>query len=159
VNRKTFLIAAALVSGAAVVFPCSRTTPQPPPEEVVAKSDLIVRVTAVEAIDKETIRFRIDEVIAGRHAPMELTLPGQVSDADDFNKNPVPYASTRPSGLWGMCYPQIYRIGAQYLFLLKLRSGDYTAHWEAFAPTDEQLHDAHDPWLAWVRAQVKIGHR
>ncbi len=42
--------------------------------------------------------------------------------------------------------------------LLLLRSagdGWYTPYWSLLLPTNEQVRGADDPWVVWVRAQVR----
>lgn len=145
----------AAIALTAVLF-CSRIGPVVP-EEMVAQSDMIVRATAVAA-EKNTVRFRVDEVVKGRHSPAELALPGSFDPHDDFNELPVPYHFVRRQGRGGSCYASLYREGAEYLLLLQLRSGgsgDYTVNWYPLGPTNEQLHSKDDPWIVWVRAQVR----
>lgn len=132
---------------------CTRFGPVVP-EEMVAQADMIVRATAV-AEGRGKVRFRVDEVVKGRHSPPELVLPGSFDPHDDFNDQPVPYHFVREQGRYGSCYASLYREGAEYLLLLKLHSGDYTVNWYALGPTNEQLHSKDDPWIVWVRGQVR----
>jgi hypothetical protein len=96
----------------------------------------------------------VDELIQGRHAPTDLTLPGKFDPTDDFNDQPAPYHFVRPTGRWGSCYSDRYRRGASYLLFLKTRDGTWTTHWDALAPLNEQLHGKDDPWVVWVRKQA-----
>jgi hypothetical protein len=131
--------------------------------EVVRKAEVIARVTAVDyAIPPDanrmsgTIRFKVVEVIRGKPFS-ELSLLGEIIDRDDFNTGPSPYQGPRPSGLAGSCFPFMYRPGAQYLMMLKKDAhGTLTPDWYPLAPVNEQLHGDDDPWLLWVRAQVKL---
>jgi hypothetical protein len=135
---------------------------------MVKEADAIVRAKAVEyAIEPRdpnvrttgepdsTIRFKVLEVIRGP-IPAQLILPGYLDQRDDFNDQPPPYDSVRPNGRSGSCFANSYRLGGQFLLLLKKTSlGRFTVDWYALGPVNEQLHSADDPWLLWVREQVK----
>jgi hypothetical protein len=135
---------------------CQRFDPVVP-EDIVAQADLIVRATAVDASrdPAPNVRFRVDEVVKGRHSPTELALRGYAVNSDDFNDRPVPYDFVRKGGRSGDCVASTYKTGAQYLLMLKLQHGEYTTEWYGLGPTNEQLHDDRDPWLEWTRAQAK----
>jgi Gram-negative bacterial TonB protein C-terminal len=162
----------ALLVTAAIVRPPSLSACSPVgpvvPEGVVASAELIVRATALgyartpadlnvrtTGTPDSLVHFRIDEVVKGEHALAYLDLPGYLSTADDFNDRPVPYDFVRPGGRAGSCFANTYRERAEFLLLLKLRDTGYTVDWYALGPTNEQLHAADDPWLEWVRAQVR----
>jgi hypothetical protein len=34
-------------------------------------------------------------------------------------------------------------------------NAEYTVYWSPLSPVNEQLRSAEDPWLLWVRQQVK----
>jgi hypothetical protein len=99
-----------------------------------------------------TVHFRVVETIRGS-VPAELSLEGRVVDQDDFNSGSVPYRFVRSSGTRGDCFAREYRIGAEYLFLLKETAGRLTPHWWPLGPTNEQITGEADPWVVWVRAQ------
>jgi len=133
---------------------------------MVQQADLILRAIAVEYAvapnpnERTTgepdsrIRFKVLEVIRGG-PQSELILPGYLMDTDDFNDHPSPYRFVRPTGRRGSCFANSYRIGAQFLLLLKKRSAEeVTANWYALGPVNEQLHSASDPWLLWVTEQA-----
>jgi len=63
----------------------------------------------------------------------------------------------RSNGLMGSCFANSYRSGGQFLLILKKekKSARYTVDWDILGPTNEQLSSADDPWLLWVREQVK----
>ena len=85
-----------------------------------------------------------------------LLFPGTLVDRDDFNPDSVPYTIVRPAGQRGDCDAKEYRLGAEYLFILRpSRRGGLTPHWRPLAPFNEQLRGADDPWIEWVRAQVR----
>ncbi len=56
----------------------------------------------------------------------------------------------------GSCNAFTYRLGAEYLLLLRpdRSTGKLSPYWWYLGPSNEQLRDASDPWLAWVRGQV-----
>ena len=41
------------------------------------------------------------------------------------------------------------------MMLKKNHDGEFTVYWYALGPVNEQLHSADDPWLLWVRKQIK----
>ena len=141
--------------------------------EMVDEADVIVRAVAVDSARLEelesnrypfqTYQFRIDfrttEVLRGPLPDSVFTLPGSVVDLDDFNTLPVPYRMVRSSGQRGDCFSREYRIGGEYLFLLKRglpadTSYAMTAWWMPLGPTNEPIHGADDPWVGWVRYQL-----
>ena len=140
---------------------------------MVADADVIVRAVAVDSaraerpaglgrpfpITQYPIDFRTREILVGPWPDAVFTLPGFVVDRDDFNTPPVPYGMVRPSGRRGDCYAREYRIGGEYLFLLKQESpadprSAMTAWWFPLGPTNEQIRGADDPWVRWVRDQL-----
>jgi len=135
---------------------------------MVNQADVIVRAIAEKydvapknpnlvttGVPDSTVLFHVLEVIRG-HARTDLTLPGYLSDKDDFNDHPSPYNFVRPGGRAGSCIANTYRSGAQFLLLLKKeQSGELTANWYALGPVNEQLHSTNDPWLLWVRTEAR----
>lgn len=146
--------------------------------EMVARADVIVRAMAVDSAQAEVpelpegrflrpsyehrIDFRTTEVLRGPWPDSVFTLPGRVIDQDDFNTNPVPYGMVRPTGQRGDCFATEYRIGGEYLLLLRPVAPDsplrdrfpMTVWWMALGPTNEQIRGAGDPWVQWVRDQL-----
>ena len=136
--------------------------------KMVKEADAIVRAEAAEYIKaprnfpkesttgepNSTIRFKVLEVIRGS-LPSNLILPGYLVENDDFNDHGPPYNFVRPNGRRGSCFANSYRLGGQFLLLLKKRSGEYTVNWYALGPVNEQLHSANDAWLLWVREEAK----
>ncbi|HEX7706457.1 MAG TPA: hypothetical protein VF701_08375 [Thermoanaerobaculia bacterium] len=148
-------------------YPCSRTTPVDP-AEMVRFADLIVVARAVDydrapsdhritttGVPDSVVRFEIDEWVKGK-GPTSLSLHGYLSAADDFNEITVPYTFVRKGGRSGSCFANSYREGGRFLLVLKLHKGAYNVDWYALGPTNEQLHDGEDPWLVWVRTQVRV---
>lgn len=103
------------------------------------------------------IRFRVVETLRGRVLDDRLVLPGILVDRDDFNPNPVPYTIVRPAGQRGDCAAKDYRVGGEYLFILRPSrvDGSLTPYWRPLAPFNEQVRGADDPWVEWVRAQLR----
>jgi hypothetical protein len=101
------------------------------------------------------VAFDVLEVLKGTGISKELVLPAFLADRDDFNPNPVPYTIARP-GSTGTGYADFYRTGGEYLlFLRELAPAQFTVRWSALAPINEQLRGEGDPWLIWVRDQLK----
>jgi hypothetical protein len=138
---------------------------------MVHSAAAIVRVLAVDYVtppatapanDMRTgapdskIRFHILEVIRGQGLTSEIMLPGFLSNHDDFNDHAPPYEFVRPNGRAGSCYANTYRRDAQFLLVLKKGTdGEYTVNWYALGPVNEQLRSEDDPWLLWVRQEVR----
>ena len=135
--------------------------------EMVRNADAIAVVTAEDyaympknpwggLLPNSTIRFKVAEVIKGQLTTDHLILPGVLVDKDDFNDHPSPYTFVRPEGRHGNCYAISYRTGGRFLLMLKKdQQGHLTVYWCPLAPANEQLHSMDDPWLFWVRKQVK----
>ena len=136
--------------------------------EMVKNADVIVRAIAEKydvgprnrndvttGVPDSRVHFHVLEVIRS-DARTDLTLPGYLSDGDDFNDHPSPYKFVRPGGRAGSCFANTYRSGAQFLLLLKKKQdGELTVNWYALGPVNEQLHSTNDPWLLWVRAEAR----
>ena len=128
----------------------------------VREASAVVRAVAIRADARPltpesetgwgTVHFRVVETIRGT-VPTELAFEGRVVDHDDFNGGSVPYRFVRSSGARGDCFAREYRIGAEYLFILKEGAVGLTPHWWPLAPTNEQITGEGDPWVAWVRGQ------
>lgn len=143
--------------------------PRPSPQAVVSGAEMIVRATAIrylkapegnvrqlnEPSDTE-IEFRVEETLKGQNVPSTIILNGYLSERDDFNDRPVPYDFVRPGGRGGSCSAYEYKQGAEFLLFLKRIDGRLTIRWYALAPTNEQLHSADDPWIIWVKEQLKL---
>ena len=148
-------------------YPCTRIG-RVSSIEMVQHADVIVRVVAEKYdvlpknpsvgngfISSSTVHFHVVEVIRG-DPRTDLTLPGYLSDNDDFNDRPLPYNFVRPGGRHGNCFANTYRSGAQFLLLLqKNQSGELSMNWYPLGPVNEQLHSVDDPWLLWVRAEAR----
>jgi hypothetical protein len=176
-NRTLFVALFWILSTASWGFACLSEL-RSDPTTVVAGADLILRVTAGEyygiqppqterRLWNSNIRFSVDEVVKGTYAKPDLILPGFLTDRDDWNDRPVPYKAPRPEARGGGCFANGYRKGGHFLLMLKrwdgsisyLIAGDpqdgYTVNWFALGPVNEQLRSANDPWVVWVREQVR----
>jgi hypothetical protein len=165
--RKAHTLLALILALSLHAFPCQRATPVSN-VEMVKEADVIVRAIAeryeivprnpdvrTTGIPDSTVHFRVLEVIRG-DAQTKLTLPGYLSDKDDFNDQPSPYNFVRPGGRAGSCIANTYRSGAQFLLLLRKQpSGELTVYWYGLGPVNEQLHSTNDPWLLWVREEAQ----
>lgn len=162
--------AALLLALAARAEPCTITRPVSP-EEIVRNADAIVRAVAAEYArpprDLNTwttgdpdsrVRFRLVEVVKGDGVPSTVILPGYLVDRDDFNDVAVPYTFVRPGGRSGSCFANVYRQRSEFLLMLKKDAdGTYRVNWYPLGPINEQLRHGSDPWLLWVREQVRKG--
>ena len=149
--------------------PCTIVRPVAP-DEIVRDADAIVRAVAVEYATPPSnprmfttgepdsrVSFKILEVLKGA-AGGEIVLPGYLNDRDDYNDVPVPYTFVRPGGRSGSCFANTYRRHAEFLLMLKKHAdGTYTVNWYALGPVNEQLRSVQDPWLLWVREELKKG--
>ncbi len=164
----------ALVGLAAPAWPCTVVGPLPTAERLVGDAEVIARVRAeglsptpgrpgVMAGNSEQVRFAILEVLKGKLPSSTIEFNGSLVDRDDRNDRPVPYDFIRPGGRGGNCFALTYRAGAEYLLLLRrgehsayAQANDLAPYWAPLSPTNEQLfHGAKDPWLVWVREQLK----
>jgi hypothetical protein len=165
---------------AEVALPCS--TSGRDPRAMIAAADLILRVKAVEysgppstvssmvaavGIPAANLNFLVEEVLKGKYEKTNIILPGYLNEQDEWNRQDQhpPYASARPSAD-GTCFAEGYRKGGLFLLVLKKweayfgpragRSIDgYTLNWYPLGPVNEQLRSADDPWVQWVREQVR----
>lgn len=160
---RTMAVLSLVVTSAA--YPCTRTTPVST-TEMLTNADAIVRAKAVGPVrpgsppaspaDHGVLRFDVLEVVKGDRELTTVVLPGHLIDRDDFNDQSPPH-QVRPSGRSGSCYTDEYRVGGEYLLVLK-KSTDgtlWTTRWYPLGPVNEQLTGPDDPWLEWVRANLK----
>lgn len=148
---------------------CSRLYPFRLNELFIA--DFIVRATAVKyfvtpdpktrttGVPESIVEFKVEETIWGVDVPATITLHGYLTDSDDFNEAPLPYRFVRPGGRSGSCFANSYKSGAQFLLFLKkapwhMSTSGYTTNISALGPTNEQIRDAEDPWVKWVKAYL-----
>jgi hypothetical protein len=171
--RTLILVASAvlIVLNAIPAFPCSSVGVSP--QAMVTQADLILRVTAVSDFSSVipnssglgNVRFSVEEVVKGQYGGTTISLPGFLTDQDEWNRGMPPYMSARPSADF-QCFTHSYRKGGQFLLILKKWDGaiseliagrpldGYTTVWIPGA-VNEQLRSPDDPWVQWVRQQVK----
>ena len=127
-------------------------------EHVQAYVDSATRIVRLRATGGDsaahTVTFEPLEWLRGAPNDAQLVLPGVLVDKDDYNPASVPYNRVRPSGLRGSCIAEQYRLGAQYLLLLRDGTRWSPVFWWPLGPVNEQLRGDDDPWLAWVRGRV-----
>jgi hypothetical protein len=141
---------------------------QPPSVEstraLVRRAEVVVRVHAAEyrrppemqGFPPMEIRFHVLEVLHGSDVPADLWIRAGAVAHDDFNDHPVPYLYARPDSRRGGCYAYFHRDGGEFLLLLSRdRQGLLTPYWSMGDPTNEQVRGASDPWVVWVREQLR----
>lgn len=163
-------MAAFVLAAAADGFGCSRAAPFQYDE--LFKADVIVRATAqnyvgfpigvdvkfktrTTGVPESKIEFTVEEVLRGKDVPERIELNGYLSKDDDFNDQKPPYTFVRQGGRSGSCFANTYRQGAPFLLFLKKAEKGYTPNISALGPVNEQLRGVEDPWLLWVRDEVK----
>ena len=131
--------------------------------QMLADADLILRVTAVAYSEGSApgrgsswgkVRFSVEEVVKGRYSDREIILPGTLMPNDEWNLDDPPYINPRSSAD-SRCYTHFYRTAGQFLLMLKRKGNGYTTEWMPLSPVNEQLRSGRDPWLLWVRDEVK----
>jgi hypothetical protein len=163
VRVRTAILTGALLDWTApLAFACFFGSPHP--GQLVSVAEVIVRVRAVEEIRKPgasalepgLVRFLMLEQLKGEAHLFDLSVPGTLTDRDDFNDRPLPYDMVRRDGRGGGCYAMHYRREGEFLLLLRQSPGGLTPYWAALAPTTEQVRGAGDPWVTWVRQQIAV---
>ena len=136
-----------------------------PARNVIAAASWIVRAKAIArdsaarfgGVVANGVIFEVLEVLRSPNGASlkSFTVFGHLVNRDDFNRQPVPYWTVRPSGQTGGCFAHEYRLGAQYLFLLTGSPDDRSLepYWAPLLPTNEQIRGDGDAWLKWVRAR------
>ena len=136
-----------------------------PARSVIAAASWIVRGKAISldsaakfaGVVATGVTFKVLEVLKAPDGASlkSFTVYGRLVNRDDFNRQPVPYWTVRPSGQTGGCFAREYRLGAQYLFFLMgvPDDGSLDPYWAPLLPTNEQIRGDDDAWLQWVRAR------
>lgn len=110
-----------------------------------------VRLLVLEAVPGDSVAtgpVATDSAAVGA----TLRVRGELVERDDFNRGPVPYESARTDAMRGACFAYAYRLGAEYLLLLRRGAdGALTPYWAPLLPVNEQVRGADDPWVTWVR--------
>src|SRR5688572_10564368 len=99
---------------------------------VLKNADVIVRATAVDFIENEGVKFRVEEILRGEGVPSILIFRGHLRDRDDYNQHPVPYNHVRAAGS-GPCYAYEYKQGAEFLLFLKKDANKLNPYWKPLA--------------------------
>jgi hypothetical protein len=128
------------------------------PRELVrdAQAILLVRVVswkedpALKTSVGGAVTFEVQEVLKGRFAEKALVLPGHLKYRG-ANDEKVPYHFIRPGGRLGMCVAWDYKSDGQ--FLLFMEKGNLLGR--PLAPVNEEVSGPDDPWVLWVRRQLK----
>ena len=130
----------------------------------IGDAELIVRARAVGVGPAQplqmlgrpdaSIQFNVLEVLRGDRSATQLFVPGDSTSLDDFNGTAVPYRMVRAGGQHGNCFATAYKIGAEYLLLLRRKNGVFNPYWAPLAPLNEQVTGRDDPWVDWVRQQI-----
>ena len=122
-------------------------------------AEIIVRAKAVSEFADggywPRIRFDVLERLRAPDSLVHVELRGSVVDRDDFNRLPIPYLIVRSAGQRGDCEAREYKLGAEYLLILRPGHERQSPHWKPLAPFNEQVRGADDPWVAWVRQHVR----
>ena len=111
------------------------------------------------------VHFTVLEVLRGA-PPAELTFTGELVDRDDYNERAVPYRMVRPSGQRGSCIAYEYKVGAEYLLILRTaphvipliaeaEASRLNPYWAPLAPLNEQIRGGGDPWVRWVKSNIQ----
>ena len=122
-------------------------------------AEVIVRAKALSTFQDggfwSRIRFEVVERLRAPDSLKHVDLRGSVVLHDDFNQLPVPYRMVRPAGQRGDCDAREYRLDAEYLLILRSGHDGLNPHWKPLAPFNEQVRGSDDPWVVWVRQQVR----
>jgi hypothetical protein len=139
--------------------------PLPDIRAFVDSADLIIRARAARLMPREVtqpfgypdtqIHFEMLEILKGDSVPKEVAIAGAFVDRDDFNRTAVPYRIVRHAGQRGDCYATEYKQNAEYLLLLRRKSGVLTPYWAPLAPLNEQIQGPDDPWVRWIRTEIR----
>ena len=168
------LLVLAIVCLGAPAWPCSVMGPLPSAERLVRDAVVIARVRAeglssapgragAMAASPTQVRFAVLELLKGDVPSRTIEFNGSLTDRDDRNDRPVPYDAIRPGGRGGSCFALAYRVGSEYLLLLRrsehaayAQPNELTPYWAPLSPTNEQLFGgAKDAWLVWIRRELR----
>jgi len=136
-------------------------------ERVATKVDSATQIVRARAVDadsaKRIVTFEPLEWIRGAPpSPRPIVLPGVAVARSDFNDLPVPYQMVRPAGRRGDCYALEYRLGREYLLLLRDGQARSPIAWWPLGPVNEELRGENDPWAEMdsrPRAKARILRR
>src|SRR5215813_1706512 len=150
-----------IVLNAIPAFACSSVGVSP--QWMVTKADLILRVTAVSDFSSvipnssgRNVRFSVEEVVKGEYRSPTISLPGFLTDQDDWNRQMPPYISPRPTAD-ASCFTHGYRKGGQFLLILKKWDGSLSTVKPAeLAPKPAMREAASKPPAAQGRADGSL---
>lgn len=150
-----------LLIWAGPLFACSLKigTVLPANYELVQQAEGIVvaraKSTGLTDRGNRYIVFRVDRVLKGDPGVTELRLPGHL----DFRGTAEPgdLSRARPGAYDGMCFADDYRLGHDYLLLLRRIDTGWDLHSAAFSRVNEEISGPGDPWLQAVEHYVRIG--
>ena len=170
--RISLIVALAIGCSASPGIACS-VTGIATPAELLRGAEVIVRARAERLSDqpgqggtwadrRAQVLFTILEVLKGPPMASTIEFNGGLGGRDDPNDHAVPYTFVRPGGRSGNCFALGYRQGGEYLLMLArephvayAQGNRLTPYWAPLAATNEQLFGQDDPWLAWVRKQLR----
>ncbi|APR86052.1 Hypothetical protein A7982_11401 [Minicystis rosea] len=137
---------------------CSLSSDFLPPSnyELVRLAEQVVLARAVSATSQD-VTFEVVETLRGSALrPKDaITLQGFVaryagpSPVDDFSR-------ARPGASAGACIAYDYRVGGQFLLLLRGSASKWATLGTPFARVNEEVTAPNDPWLAAVRHYARI---
>jgi hypothetical protein len=125
----------------------------PEPKPIFANEPM--SSSSIGAFVEGLIAFDVIEVLKGPNMQVVVAIPGKLVERDDYNDQRVPYNFVRREGRSGSCYARTYRQGAEYLLFLRPVGKVMTPYWAPLAPINEQVRSAQDPWVVWVRNQLR----
>lgn len=132
-------------------------------QSVVRAAEAVVRVRAIEqrrppemsGFPPAEVEFEVLEVLKGPAFPTSFWMRGAITDKDDFNPGTVPYLQMRRGAGGGSCHAYFYAKGGEFLLLLRRTEGELSPYWAPLLPTNEQVRGPADPWVHWVRQQLR----
>ena len=116
-----------------------------------ADTILLVKVPNVEIQQVSPIEMTILEVLKGDFRRKTVTVQGQTACYHGPNDHPVPYDFVRLGGRFGDCFAEDYKAGGHFLLFLR----DSDVHWSPLAATNEEVSGPKDPWVVWVKHQLR----
>ena len=121
---------------------------------------------SLRGLRNSNVLFSVQEVVKGQYGRATISMPGYLTDHDEWNRQLPPYSHARSSAD-ASCFAHGYREGGQFLLMLKKWDASiseviagrpvdgYTTAWNPLGAVNEQLRSPDDPWVQWVRQQVK----
>ena len=116
-----------------------------------ASAILLVKVPDKKFEEVSPIKMKVLAVLKGHFSNKTVVVPGQTARYHGPNDRTIPYDFVRPGGRFGNCFAEDYKPGGQ--FLLFLRNGE--VQWSSLAATNEEVSGLKDPWVVWVKQNLK----